>query len=66
MVQLHEIWTEFRKIEENQNKVLEELLCFKSVMNIFGVMLLFELRLKKFIIFDFWTLKKRSSKNESY
>lgn len=42
MVQLHEKWTFLRKIGENQNKVLEELLTvFQSVMDILGVMLLF-------------------------
>lgn len=41
-----------RRVEEDQNKVLEELLgVFQSVIDIFGVMLLFELMLKKFIIF---------------
>lgn len=44
-----------RRVEEDQNKVLEELLgVFQSVIDIFGVMLLFELMLKKFIIFRLW------------
>lgn len=52
-----------RKVEEDQNKVLKELLgLFQSVTDILGMMLLFELMLKVFMIFVLWILKEDTTK----
>lgn len=63
MIWLHKIWTDLRKVEEDQNKVLKELLgLFQSVTDILGMILLFELMLKVFIIFVLWILKEDTTK----